>query len=828
MSEPNRKILVTSALPYANGPIHLGHLVEYVQTDIWVRFHKLKGRECYYVCADDTHGTPIMLRAEKEGLSPEALIRRMHDEHRRDFEAFRIGFDNYYSTHSDENRELAGLIYERLKAGGHITRRVIKQSFDPVKNMFLPDRFIRGTCPRCGAPDQYGDSCEVCGATYAPTELKNPVSALSGATPVEKDSEHYFFKLGDFEDALRAWLFPDITQPRHVQPEVANKLDEWFAAGLKDWDISRDAPYFGFEIPDAPGKYFYVWLDAPIGYMASFKNLCARLGLDFDAWWGQGAKTELYHFIGKDILYFHALFWPAMLAGAGFRKPTAIYAHGFLTVDGQKMSKSRGTFINARTWLNHLNPEYLRYYFAAKLGPRVEDIDLNMDDFVARINSDLVGKYVNIASRTASFVTRRLNGKLSKANQLRYKWDAGQGEILSTFQNAANTIAEFYEGREFAKATKEIMRLADLANEYIDKERPWEIAKDAGREEYLRDVCSVGLNMFRLLTLYLKPILPALSEQAELFLNIRPLTWNDAGSLIADHPIHPYQHLATRVDPKHVAAMLDESKESLNLPSPSGRGAGGEGKPARKILPPKKLIEFARRLRSEQTDAERLLWELLRDRRVHDAQFRRQHPIEADGKRYILDFYCHDARLGVELDGGQHQEHAAQDAARARVLTQQGITVLRFWNNDVLTETEAVLESIWNALEERLPMTEPSPPAPLPEGEGSSTITIDDFAKVDLRIARIEKAGYVEGADKLLQLTVDIGEGRTRNIFAGIRSAYDPKDLEGRLTVVVANLAPRKMKFGVSEGMVLAAGPGGKELWILAPDSGAQPGMRVK
>jgi methionyl-tRNA synthetase len=730
MSQNKRKILVTSALPYANGPIHLGHLVEYIQTDIWVRFQKLRGHECHYVCADDTHGTPVMLRAQQEGITPEKLIARMSAEHQRDFADFGIGFDNYYSTHSDENRELVTEIYRRLSKAGHISKRTIKQAYDPIKQMFLPDRFIKGECPRCGAPDQYGDSCEVCGATYAPTELKNAVSALSGAKPVEKESEHYFFKLGDFEQSLKKWLFPEITAPRHVQPEVANKLDEWFNAGLQDWDISRDAPYFGFEIPDAPGKYFYVWLDAPIGYMASFKNLCAAKGLDFDAFWGKNSKAELYHFIGKDILYFHALFWPAMLEGAGFRKPSAIFAHGFLTVNGQKMSKSRGTFITARTYLDHLNPEYLRYYFAAKLGSRVEDIDLNFDDFIARVNSDLVGKYINIASRTAGFITSKFDGKL--ASQIHssersqsipkylldstiFNYDSDDDDqadkrekndflgfykgghfsltpetVLGTFNTASKKILGLYEKREYAKAIREIMFLADVANQYIDHEKPWELAKQAGQEGRLHEVCTTSINLFRSLSLYLKPVLPNLIEHVERFLNVPPLTWASANTLLLNHTIQPYQHLAARVEPKAVEAMLDASKESLKM----------------------------------------------------------------------------------------------------------------------TTET---------------PTTPPSGIEPIkPE------ISIDDFGKLDLRIVRIVKAGYVEGADKLLQLTVDLGEGKTRNVFAGIRSAYDPATLEGRLTVVVANLAPRKMKFGMSEGMVLAAGPGGKELWILAPDSGAQPGMRVK
>ncbi len=683
MSDNKRKILVTSALPYANGPIHLGHLVEYIQTDIWVRFQKLRGHECWYVCADDTHGTPVMLRAQQDGVTPEDLIARMHAEHARDFADFGVAFDNYYSTHSPENRELAQHIYKRLQTGGHIARRTIKQAYDPVKQMFLPDRFIRGECPRCGAPDQYGDSCEVCGATYSPTELKNAVSVLSGAKPVEKESEHYFFKLGDFEGSLKQWLFPEITAPRHVQPEVANKLDEWFNAGLQDWDISRDAPYFGFEIPDAPGKYFYVWLDAPIGYMASFRNLCAKKGIDFDAFWGKTSKTELYHFIGKDILYFHALFWPAMLEGAGFRKPSAVFAHGFLTVNGQKMSKSRGTFITARAYLDHLNPEYLRYYFAAKLGPRVEDIDLSFDDFTHRINSNLVGKFVNIAARSAGFITQQFGGRLAA--------ELSNIALVEEVQEAAETIAGHYENREYAEAVRVVMALADKVNEYVDFEKPWVLAKDPAQRTHLHKVCTTNLNLFRLLTLYLKPVLPALAGNVERFLNVEPLKWDDVATLLLDRSMHPYQHLAARVDPKAIEAMLNASKENLKM-----------------------------------------------------------------------------------------------------------------------TTTE-------------------TPPATAPGIEPiKPEITIDDFGKLDLRIARIVKAGYVEGADKLLQLTVDLGEGRTRNVFAGIRAAYEPSTLEGRLTVVVANLAPRKMKFGLSEGMVLAAGPGGKDLWILSPDDGAQPGMRVK
>ena len=699
MVPAKRKILVTSALPYANGPIHIGHLVEYIQTDIWVRFQKLRGHNCYYVCADDAHGTPIMLRAQKDGIEPGELIARMGQEHLRDFTEFGIGFDNYGSTDSAENRELVTQIYRRLQAGGHISTRTIQQAYDPVMNMFLPDRFIRGTCPRCGAPDQYGDSCEVCGATYSPTELKNPVSAVSGATPIQKESEHYFFRLGDFADPLRNWLFPDITQPRHVQAEVANKLDEWFAAGLQDWDISRDAPYFGFEIPDAPGKYFYVWVDAPVGYMASFRQLCQRTGIDFDGFWAADAGSELYHFIGKDILYFHALFWPAMLEGAGFRKPTAVFAHGFLTVNGQKMSKSRGTFINARTYLDHLNPEYLRYYFANKLGPHVEDIDLSFDDFIARVNSDLVGKYVNIASRAAGLLHRHFSGEISDLGPDSAAAVSALDGVIENALAASARISDAYDERRYGSVVRDAMGLADAFNQWWDRHRPWELSKrfvapaQAGDNAILHAVCSAALEGFRILTLYLKPVMPELARNAERFLNLPSQTWDDlAVALRPGHRINPYQHLATRVDPKQVQALLDHSRESLTMTTQTTTTGPSTG---------------------------------------------------------------------------------AAEAVK-------------------------------------------------PE------ITIDDFARIDLRVARIVKAGHVEGADKLLQLTVDLGEGRTRNIFAGIRSAYSPQDLEGRLTVVVANLAARKMKFGTSEGMVLAAGPGGKDLWILSPDSGAQPGMRIK
>jgi len=668
-------MLVTSALPYANGPIHIGHLVEYIQTDIWVRFQKLHGHDCKYVCADDAHGTPIMLRAQQEGITPESLIERVAVEHQADFAGFGIAFDNYCSTHTDVNRAFAEKIYLALRDDGHITRRTISQFFDPEKEMFLPDRFIKGTCPRCGAEDQYGDNCEVCGATYDAGELKNPRSVVSGATPVKKDSEHYFFKLADFEDMLRTYV------PESTQPEVANKMDEWLSTGLHDWDISRDAPYFGFEIPDAPGKYFYVWLDAPVGYMASFKNLCDRTGLDFDAYWGKDSQAELYHFIGKDILRFHTLFWPAMLSGAGYRRPTAIFAHGFLTVDGQKMSKSRGTFIKASSWLEHLNPEYLRYYFAAKLGAGVDDIDLNLEDFVLRVNSDLVGKVVNIASRCAGFINKKFDGMLADT--------CSEADLYADFVAAGSDIAADYEQRAYGQAVRKIMALADRANQYIDANKPWVLAKEAGSEQEVQAVCSTGLNLFRVLLTYLQPILPAMAAEVEDFLNIPAMQWSAIAEPLTAHRINKFKPLMTRVEQEKIDAMLEDSKESL-----------------------------------ESTSA-------------------------------------------------------------------------------------------------------PASTGPLANDPISETIAFDDFAKLDLRIARIAKAEHVEGADKLLQLTLDLG-GESRNVFAGIKSAYTPESLEGKLTVMVANLAPRKMRFGISEGMVLAAGPGGSDLFVLHPDDGAKPGMRVK
>jgi methionyl-tRNA synthetase len=685
MSQP-RRILITSALPYANGPIHIGHLVEYIQTDIWARFHKMRGHECWYCCADDAHGTPIMLRARQEGITPEALIERVAREHQADFAAFRIGFDNYYSTHSEENRYFATYIYEQLRDRGHIARREITQAYDPKEQMFLPDRFIKGECPKCGAHDQYGDNCEACGASYSPAELKNPVSAISGVTPVQKASEHFFFRLADFEAMLKDW-----TRAGHLQKEMANKLDEWFEAGLQEWDISRDAPYFGFEIPDAKDKYFYVWLDAPIGYMASFKHLTQRTpGLEFDDFWAADAKTEVHHFIGKDILYFHCLFWPAMLHGAGFRTPSAVFAHGFLTVDGAKMSKSRGTFIKASTYLEHLNPEYLRYYFAAKLGPGVDDIDLNLEDFAQRVNADLVGKVVNIASRCAAFINKRFDNRLSAT--------LAAPELFASFAQAGAAIADHYEKRAFSRAVRDIMALADQANQYIDEQAPWVMAKDPSRSAELQGVCSQGIELFRLLIGYLKPILPGTTAAAEAFLNIAPLTWDTLSQPLLDHPINRFSPLMTRIEPQAIEAILTASRQDLQSTTPAPQPTSKKATPV---------------------------------------------------------------------------------------------------------------------------------DSPLTKDPIADTIDINDFAKIDLRIARIAEARPVEGADKLVQLTLDLG-GETRNVFAGIKSAYSPEDLQGRLTVMVANLAPRKMRFGTSEGMVLAAGPGGQDLFILSPDSGAEPGMKVK
>ena len=556
-----RKILVTSALPYANGSIHLGHMVEHIQTDVWVRFQKLRGHECYYCCADDTHGTPVMLAAQKQGIAPEDMIAKVREEHLADFTGFGIGYDNYYSTHSPENKQFSQDIYRALKANGKIESRVIEQLFDPEKQMFLPDRFVKGECPKCHAQDQYGDNCEVCGTTYSPTELINPYSAVSGAKPELRESEHFFFKLGECADFLKAWTSgnnPHDGKP-HLQPEALNKMKEWLGEGeettLSDWDISRDAPYFGFEIPDAPGKYFYVWLDAPVGYMASFKNLCDRIGIDFDEYFKTDSQTEMYHFIGKDILYFHALFWPAMLHFSGHRAPTGVYAHGFLTVDGQKMSKSRGTFITAKSYLEQgLNPEWMRYYIAAKLNSKIEDIDLNLQDFISRVNSDLVGKYVNIAARASGFIAKRFEGRLK---------DVSGSALLAKLAAESNNIAEQYENREYARALRDIMALADIVNEYVDANKPWELAKQEGQDERLHEVCSELINAFTMLTAYLAPVLPKVAENAAKFLNLEAITWANTRETLGEHAINKYEHLMQRVEQKQVDDLIEANKQSI-------------------------------------------------------------------------------------------------------------------------------------------------------------------------------------------------------------------------------------------------------------------------
>ncbi|MBN3754008.1 methionine--tRNA ligase [Paraburkholderia sp. Tr-20389] len=703
-----RQILVTSALPYANGQIHIGHLVEYIQTDIWVRALRMHGHEVYYVGADDTHGTPIMLKAEQEGITPKQLIDRVWQEHKRDFDNFGISFDNYYSTDSEENRVLSESIYTSLQAAGLIEARDIEQAYDPVREMFLPDRFIKGECPKCHAKDQYGDNCEVCGSTYQPTELINPYSVVSGATPIKKTSTHYFFKLSDprCENFLRGWV------GGLAQQEATNKMREWLGdageAKLADWDISRDAPYFGFEIPGAPGKYFYVWLDAPVGYYASFRNLAEKRGLDFDAWTKQGATTEQYHFIGKDILYFHTLFWPAMLEFSGHRTPTNVFAHGFLTVDGAKMSKSRGTFITANSVIETgMNPEWLRYYFAAKLNSTMEDIDLNLEDFQARVNSDLVGKYVNIASRAAGFLIKRFDGRVQDS--------AMQHPLLASLRNAIPQIAAHYEARDYGRALRLTMELADSVNAYVDTAKPWDQAKDPANAVALHETCSVSLEAFRLLSLALKPVLPKVAEAAEAFLGIEPLKWTDADApLSSTHAINAYKHLMTRVDPKQIEALLAANRGSLQ-PAASAEAQSADAKAK--------------------------------------------------------------AKAHAKATAATHGDAAAKP-------------------------------------------------------DDSGIISIDDFAKIDLRIAKIVDCKAVEGSDKLLQLTLDVGEEKTRNVFSGIKSAYQPEQLVGKLTVMVANLAPRKMKFGLSEGMVLAASAADEKaepgIYVLEPDSGAKPGMRVK
>jgi len=691
-AQPKRTLLVTSALPYANGAPHLGHMVEYVQTDIWVRFQRMRGHDCLFIWANDAHGTPIMLKARQEGITPEQLIERIGAEQRRDFGEFGISYDNFHTTHSDENRELTYEIYRRLVAAGHIRRATIVQAYDAQAKMFLPDRYVRGTCPKCGALDQYGDSCEVCGATYTPADLLNAVSVVSGTAPVQKESEHLFFKLSDFEQVLREW-----TGSGRLQSAVTAKLEEWFGAGLRDWDISRDEPYFGFEIPGETGKYFYVWLDAPIGYLSSLLQYCRRTGRDFDQYWQPDSSAEVYHFIGKDIVYFHTLFWPAVLTGAGYRAPTAVFAHGFLTVNGLKMSKSRGTLISARTWLDHLPAEYLRYYFASRLGDGVEDLDLNLDDFVAKVNSDIVGKLVNIASRCAGFIARGSAGQLAPT--------LAEAALQAEFVQAGERIATLYEGRDLAGAMREIMALTDRANFYIDQRKPWLMAKDPAQAGDVQAVCSQGLNLFRVLAIYLKPVMPKLAAGAEQFLGLPPQSWADAATALLGTAINAYQPLATRVDPAAVKALLAASSESLKV------------------------------------------------------------------------------------------NEIPQTAVATAVAKAGGAA---------------------------------SAPPAVAAAAPAAALSIEDFARVDLRIARIETAEHVDGADKLLKLGVDLGDGDKRTIFAGIRSAYQPAQLVGRLTVVVANLAPRKMRFGVSEGMVLAAGPGGQEIFLLTPDTGATPGMKVK
>ncbi len=676
MTQVAKKILVTCALPYANGSIHLGHMLEHIQADIWVRFQRMRGNQVYFICADDAHGTPIMLKAQQLGVAPETMIDEMNREHQQDFAGFGVSYDNYHSTHSEENRELSTLIYHRLKEHGYIKTRTISQLFDPEKKMFLPDRFVKGTCPKCKSPDQYGDNCEVCGATYSPTDLIDPKSAVSGATPVMKDSEHFFFDLPAFSDMLKAW-----TRSGALQEQVANKMQEWFESGLQQWDISRDAPYFGFEVPDAPGKYFYVWLDAPIGYMGSFKNLCDKRGdIDFDDYWRVGSDTDLYHFIGKDIVYFHSLFWPAMLEGSNFRKPTNLFVHGYVTVNGAKMSKSRGTFIKASTYLKHLDADCLRYYYAAKLSSHIDDIDLNLEDFIQRVNTDIVNKVVNLASRNAGFIAKRFDGQLADI--------LADPALYKTFTDAAAGISDAFSARESGKAIREIMALADLANRYVDEQAPWVVAKQEGRERDLQAICSMGINLFRVLMTYLKPVLPALAGRAEAFLNVT-LDWDGIASPLLGHKVGTFKALFNRIDPAHVENMVNESKDE----------AVAAAKPASGALADEPLLD---------------------------------------------------------------------------------------------------------------------------------TISFDDFAKVDMRIALIKQAELVDGSDKLLKLTLDIG-GETRQVFSGIRAAYpDPRELEGRLTVMVANLAPRKMRFGVSQGMVMAAGPGGSDIFLLSPDAGALPGMAVK
>ncbi|QLB19253.1 methionine--tRNA ligase [Mannheimia granulomatis] len=691
MSNQKRKMLVTCALPYANGAIHLGHMLEHIQADIWVRFQRMRGNEVHFVCADDAHGTPIMLNANKLGITPEQLIEKAKADHIADFEGFNISFDNYHSTHSEENREITTEIYKKLRANGFIKSKVISQLFDPEKNMFLPDRFVKGTCPKCKAEDQYGDNCEVCASTYSPMDLINPRSAVSGSTPVVKESEHFFFDLPSFEGMLKEW-----TRSGSLQSEIANKMQEWFESGLQQWDISRDAPYFGFEIPDAPGKFFYVWLDAPIGYIASFKNLCDRKGINFEEFWQKDSQTELYHFIGKDIVYFHSLFWPAMLEGSGYRKPTNVFAHGYVTVDGAKMSKSRGTFIQAGTYLKHIDPECLRYYYAAKLNDRIEDLDFSLEDFIQRVNSDIVNKLVNLASRNAGFITKRFEGKLAD------KLD--DQALFNDFIAQADTIANYYESREFNKAIRVIMELTDKANKYIDDKAPWVIAKEEGKDAELQAVCSMGIELFRILMSYLKPVLPQLAERSEAFLQTT-LTWDNIANPLLGHTLSPFKALFSRLEKKQIDAVIEETKALF---------AEANKEPSKE---------------SNKTEK---------------------------GKQAV-----------------ENQENSA---------------------------------------------IEPIAPE----------ITIDDFAKLDLRAAKVLNCEAVPKSDKMLRFELDLGDHK-RQVFSGIKAAYpNPEELIGRFVIVIANLAPRKMSFGLSEGMILSAGSGGANLFLLDADSGVQPGMQVK
>ena len=679
----SRKILVTSALPYANGALHLGHIIEAVQTDIWVRFQRMQGHDCIYVCAEDCHGTPVMIKAQAEGVTPEELIRKVAAEHVADYQGFLIGHDHFHSTHSAENQAITADLYLKLKAKGHITTRSVRQAYDEQAGMFLPDRYVKGECPVCHTADQYGDSCENCGSTYTPDKLVNPVSTISKTTPVWRESEHYFFKLGDFTDVLRAWL-----EQGARQDEVRAKLDEWFTAGLQDWDISRDAPYFGFEIPGAPGKYFYVWFDAPIGYLGSFKALCEKRGLNYDEYLAADSKADLYHFIGKDISYFHNLFWPAVLHGSGCRKPTGVFVHGFLTVNGAKMSKSRGTFISASRYLSLLPPEPLRFYFATKLNSAVEDIDLSLDDFVARVNSDIVGKLVNIASRCAGFVSRA-GGRLAA--------ELPDPQLYAEFAALRGTIAGLYDARDYSAALRGIMGLADRANQYVDTQKPWALAKDPAKAAEVLAVCTQGINLFRVLMSYLTPVLPQMSEKAGKFLNISFADWNSVDTPLFNHPINTYEALATRLDPKVVAQLIETETPKGDAPKVEKKASEKKGKDV------------------NQTAA-------------------------------------------------------------------------------------------------------PATPG---------NVTINDFARLDLRVAKVLNAAFVEGSDKLLQLTLDLGTEQ-RNVFSGIRSAYDPANLIGRQVVMIANLEPRKMRFGVSQGMVLcASGDDGPEVFLLSPDTGAKPGMKV-